>query len=206
MARMNLSRRLSILFAAALLSAVDAGAAPRVGEPAPDFSGVDANGKTWALADQRGKVVILEWTNHQCPYVSKHYSTGNMQGLQKAARNRGFLWLSVISSAPGRQGHVTAADANRLTTERDAFPQAVLLDESGEIGRAYDASTTPQMFIIGADGVLLFMGGIDDRPTTNPDDVKTARNFVRAAMEDIAAGRGVAQAVTRPYGCSVKYD
>ena len=178
---------------------------PRVGTPAPDFNQVDTGGGAWSLADLKGKTVVLEWTNHQCPYVRKHYETQNMQALQKDALGKGFLWLSVISSAPGKQGHVVAAEADRLTEERGAFPKAVLLDESGQMGRAYKASTTPQMFIIGPDGVLLYMGGIDNKPTSNPADVATADNYVSAAMDGIASGRGVAQAVTRPYGCSVKY-
>lgn len=181
-------------------------AGPRVGHPAPEFTAVDTGGDTWSLAGLKGKTVVLEWTNHECPYVRKHYSTSNMQSLQKDARDKGSLWLSVISSAPGKQGHVTAAEADRLTESRNAYPMAVLLDESGEMGRAYKASTTPQMFIIDPDGILLYMGGIDDKPTSNPADVETAENYVRAALNSIASGRGVAQAVTRPYGCSVKYE
>lgn len=199
-----------ILFAISVFSvfptvkALEAG--PRVGQRAPDFAAVDTTGDTWTLAGVQGKTIILEWTNHECPYVRKHYATGNMQSLQKEALGKGFLWLSVISSAPGKQGHVTPQEADRLTEERAAFPKAVLLDETGEMGRAYNASTTPHMFIIGPDGVLLYMGAIDDRPTTNEADVEKADNYVRAVLGDIAAGRGVAQAITRPYGCSVKYE
>lgn len=180
-------------------------AGPGVGQPAPDFSTLDTAGEAWSLGRLKGKTVILEWTNHECPYVRKHYSTGNMQALQKEASGNGFVWLSVISSAPGKQGHVTAQQADSLTEKRSAFPKAVLLDEGGEMGRAYNASTTPQMFIIGPDGKLLYMGGIDDMATSDPADVDKAKNYVRAAMEDLTAGRALAQAVTRPYGCSVKY-
>jgi peroxiredoxin len=180
-------------------------AAPVVGKPAPAFSGVDTSGRTWSLAGLHGKPVILEWTNHDCPYVRKHYGSGNMQALQKEAVKAGYVWLTVVSSAPGKQGHVTPAEADRLTTLRGAAPTAVLLDETGEIGGAYLAQTTPHMFVIGKDGTLLYMGGIDDRPTSNPADIAGATNYVRAAMADIAAGRPVAQPVTRPYGCSVKY-
>ncbi len=180
-------------------------AGPRVGQPVPDFSAVDTNGDSWTLADLKGKTVVLEWTNHECPYVRKHYSTRNMQSLQKEAAGKGFVWLSVISSAPGKQGHVSPEEASRLTKARNAFPKAVLLDATGEMGRAYNASTTPHMFIIGPDGILLYMGGIDDRPTSNVKDVERAENYVRKAFTDISAGRGVAQAMTRPYGCSVKY-
>jgi peroxiredoxin len=180
-------------------------AAPQVGKPAPAFSAVDTTGRTWTLAALRGKRVILEWTNNECPYVRKHYGSGNMQALQRDATKAGYVWLTVISSASGRQGHVTPAEADQLTESRSAAPTAVLLDETGAIGRAYGAKTTPHMFIIGTDGTLLYMGGIDNRPTTDPADIKGARNYVRAAMTDIAAGRPVAQPVTRPYGCSVKY-
>lgn len=181
-------------------------AGPRIGQPAPEFSAADTSGDIWSLSRLKGKLVVLEWTNHECPYVRKHYSTGNMQSLQNEASSKGFVWLSVISSAPGKQGHVTRSQADELTARRDASPTAVLMDEKGVMGRAYNASTTPQMFIIGPDGGLLYMGGIDDRPTSNVDDVDKASNYVRTAFEDIAAGRPVTQAVTRPYGCSVKYD
>ncbi len=194
--------------AAALAVTLFAGllwAAPQVGKPAPAFSSVDTAGRTWSLAELKGKPVILEWTNHDCPYVRKHYGAGNMQTLQRAATRAGYIWFTVISSAPGKQGHIAAAEADRLTKTRGAAPTAVLLDEKGDIGRAYGAQTTPHMFIIGTDGTLLYMGGIDDRPTSNPEDIEGAKNYVRAAMADIAAGRPVAQPVTRPYGCSVKY-
>lgn len=187
------------------LGAGTALAAPQVGEPAPAFTGTDTTGKTWSLADLAGQPVVLEWTNHDCPFVVKHYRTGNMQALQQQATADGYVWLSVISSAPGKQGHVTAAQADELTSGRDASPSTVLLDPTGEIGRAYGAQTTPHMFIIDGDGTLVYMGGIDDRPTSDPADVPGATNFVRAAMADLAAGRPVAQASTRPYGCSVKY-
>jgi peroxiredoxin len=199
------SRIASALFLAAALTTAAVVAAPQVGEPAPDFSGVDTRGKTWSLSALEGRPVILEWTNHECPYVRKHYSSGNMQAIQKAAAQAGYLWLSVISSAPGMQGHVTPAQADALTRERGAAPTAVILDEGGTIGRAYGARTTPHMYLIGADGTLLYMGGIDDIRSSDPADVPKAKNFVRAAMEDIAEGRAVAQAVTPPYGCSVKY-
>ena len=200
--------RRRIRFAAMMLACLfSAGiaAAPEVGKPAPDFTGADTTGKTWKLSDLKGKRVILEWTNHDCPYVRKHYSTGNMQALQKEATGEAYVWLSVISSAPGKQGHVSPAQANELTESRGAAPAAVLLDETGDIGRAYAARTTPHMYIIDAEGTLLYMGGIDDIRSSDPADVPKAKNYVRAAMADIAADRAVAQAVTPPYGCSVKY-
>ncbi len=180
-------------------------AAPKVGAPAPGFATVDSNGKEHALADFGGKTVILEWTNHDCPFVRKHYGTGNMQALQRQATGDGIVWLSIISSAPGTQGYVEGAEANRLTDERKAAPSAVLLDPKGVVGRSYDARTTPHMYIIDPGGTLVYMGGIDDRPTANWDDVKGANNYVRAALADLAQGRPVATPVSRPYGCSVKY-
>ncbi|MBK1645346.1 thioredoxin family protein [Thiocapsa imhoffii] len=180
-------------------------AAPQVGQPAPDFQVVDTAGQTWTLAELTGKKTILEWTNHDCPFVIKHYDSGAMQALQRDATDAGYVWLSVISSAPGQQGHVSPAMADDLTERRDAHPTAVLLDESGAMGRAYDAKTTPHMYLIDESGVLVYMGGIDDKPTTNQADLEGANNFVRAAMADLAAGQPIAVPVTRPYGCSVKY-
>lgn len=180
-------------------------AAPTVDAPAPDFSGTDSYGEVHSLADYRGRVVILEWTNHLCPYVQKHYGTGNMQALQREAAEAGHVWLSVISSAPGMQGHVAPDQANELTAERDAAPSAVLLDPSGEIGRAYEARTTPHMYVIDPEGRLVYRGGIDDRPTARWSDVEGATNYIRLALADLQAGQPVATPVSRPYGCSVKY-
>ena len=205
---MRVTRSLSALVLGGLIVAGMAAptlAAPEVGQPAPAFSGTDTKGKTWSLADLKGQPVILEWTNHDCPYVKKHYGAGNMQALQREAADAGYVWLSVISSAPGKQGHVSPTQADELTESRSAAPRAVLLDEGGEIGRAYEAKTTPHMFVIDADGILVYMGGIDDRPTTDPADIDGADNYVRMAMADLAAGTPVRSPVTRPYGCSVKY-
>jgi peroxiredoxin len=190
---------------AGVLMTASAYATPQVGKPAPDFNAVDSNGKTVKLADLRGKTVVLEWTNDGCPYVKKHYSSGNMQSLQKEETAKGIVWLTVISSAPGSQGHVSGDEANALTKSRDAAPTAVLLDPEGAVGHLYDARTTPHMFIVNGEGVLVYMGGIDDKATSDPADVKGARNYVRAALDNLAAGTPVENAVTRPYGCSVKY-
>ncbi|WP_295457227.1 thioredoxin family protein [uncultured Thiodictyon sp.] len=181
------------------------GAAPQVGQPAPPFAVADTAGKTWSLADLKGKKVILEWTNDGCPYVRKHYGSGNMQTLQREVTAAGTVWLTVISSAPGTQGYVTPAEANRLTAERKAAPTAVLLDPAGTLGRAYGAKTTPHLYVIDATGTLVYMGGIDDRPTTDPADIPGARNYVRQAIADLDAGRPLTDPLTRPYGCSVKY-
>ena len=187
------------------LSVTAAHASPEVGAPAPAFTGSATTGETISLADQRGKTVVLEWTNHDCPYVRKHYGSGNMQALQKEATADGVVWLSVISSAPGTQGYVEAAEADQLTASRDAAPTAVILDPEGDIGRAYGARTTPHMYVIDPDGILRYMGGIDDKPSSRPSSLEGANNFVRAALADMKAGREVATPVARPYGCSVKY-
>lgn len=180
-------------------------AAVSVGTTAPDFAGTDSYGEVHTLSDYRGQVVILEWTNHDCPYVEKHYGTDNMQALQREATEAGHVWFSVISSAPGLQGYVEPGRANELTAERGAAPTSVLLDPSGQIGRLYGAQTTPHMYVIDRDGMLAFMGGIDDRPTARWSDVEGATNYVRLALADLAAGQPVGTPVARAYGCSVKY-
>jgi peroxiredoxin len=192
------------LLAGFLLTAA-AYAAPEIGKPAPDFTAADSNGKTVRLSDFRGKTVVLEWTNDGCPYVKKHYSSNNMQALQKEETAKGVVWLTVISSAPGSQGYVSGEEANKLTETRGAAPTAVLLDPEGNVGHLYDARTTPHMFIVKGDGALVYMGGIDDTATTDAADIKTAKNYVRAALDNLSAGAPIENAVTRPYGCSVKY-
>ena len=182
-----------------------AGSQIRVGQPAPAFSGVSNTGSQISLSDYRGKTVVLEWTNHQCPYVRKHYSTDNMQAAQKQATSEGVVWISVVSSAPGREGFVAPDESQRLTRERGASPTEVVLDSSGEIGRLYNARVTPHMFVIDGSGTLVYMGGIDDRPSARRSDIDGATNYVLAALADIKASRNIAQAVTRAYGCSVKY-
>lgn len=194
-----------VLTALLFAMATTASAALKIGEPAPGFTGMDTSGKSHALSDFRGKPVVLEWTNHDCPYVRKHYSSGNMQQQQQAATGQGAVWLSIISSAPDKQGHVTPAQADALTAERNAAPSAVILDEKGEIGRLYEAKTTPHMYIIDADGKLAYMGGIDSIPSTNPADIAKATQYVPAALAQVMQGKPVTPSVTRPYGCSVKY-
>lgn len=199
---------LRILSASALtLAALTTGAeaAPKVGAPAPAFEATDSNGKTHKLADFKGKTVVLEWTNHSCPYVVKHYDGANMQAVQADASGQGVVWLSVISSAAGKQGNVDRATANKLTTDRNAKPTAVLLDPEGTLGKLYDARTTPHMFVIDASGVLRYQGAIDDKPSTAPASLQGATNYVRQALTDIKAGKPVAVSETEPYGCSVKY-
>ena len=198
-------RNLILAAATATLLACSAHAEPVIGEPAPAFSAIDSKGDRHSLADFRGKTVVLEWTNHECPYVQKHYATGNMQALQREATADGVVWLTLISSAPGKQGHVSASEADKLTAERDAAPTAVLFDPDGAIGQAYAARTTPHMYVIDASGTLVYMGGIDDRPTSNHADVEGARNYVREALGALAAGESIAAQKTRAYGCSIKY-
>jgi len=197
----------SFLLATATLAlgATAALAAPTIGEPAPAFSAVDTAGKTRSLSEFKGKTVVLEWTNDGCPYVKKHYGAGNMQKLQQEAAAGGVVWLSIISSAPGKQGFVDAAGANHLTASRDAKPTAVLLDPKGDVGRAYDAQTTPHMFVIDKTGTLRYMGAIDDQPTTEASTIPKARNYVSEALTAVAKGGKVAETATDPYGCSVKY-
>ena len=176
-----------------------------VGQPAPDFTGVDSNGNKHTLSQYKGKTVVLEWTNHDCPYVKKHYNSGNMQKLQQQATADGVVWLSVISSKPGKQGHVSGAKANKLTQSRNAAPTAVILDETSEIGLLYGAKTTPHMYIIDKTGQLVYMGGIDSIPSSDEADIAVAKNYVRAALDAMTAGKTIEDSITRPYGCSVKY-
>ncbi|ONG53541.1 thioredoxin family protein [Pseudoroseomonas deserti] len=180
-------------------------AAPAIGAAAPAFSAPDQDGQTRSLADYRGKVVVLEWTNHDCPFVKKHYGSNNMQALQREAAAKGIVWLSIASSPQGEQGHVTPAQAKALTTERSAAPAAVLLDPQSRIARAYAATTTPHMYVIDAEGVLRYMGGIDSIASNRIDDVAKAEPLAKNAMLAVAEGRPVAQAVTRNYGCAIKY-
>lgn len=187
------------------LASAGPGGMARPGEPAPDFHAVDSRGSEVALSDFSGRKVILEWTNHQCPFVQKHYGTGNMQALQKQVREDGAVWLTIISSAPGEQGHVTGEQADRLTARRGARPTAVLLDPDGEIGRMYGAMATPHMVVIDELGRLVYMGAIDDQPSTRQDTVAGAHNYVRAAVNALEAGERVNPPRTQAYGCSVKY-
>ena len=195
--------RWTLAVAALLLALPLLGA--RVGAAAPNFVGTDSNGKTHQLRDYQGKVVVLEWHNQGCPYTKKHYESGNMQRLQKEWTAKGVVWLTVISSAPGEQGYVTAAQENDYLKKMNSTPTAVLLDPTGVIGHQYEAKTTPHMYIVDAKGALVYEGGIDDKATSDPSDIPGATNFVAAALKEVAAGKAVSTPVTRPYGCSVKY-
>ena len=176
-----------------------------MGAPAPDFTATDSNGKTDSLDQFHGKYVVLEWHNQGCPFTKKHYTSGNMQSLQKEWTAKGVVWLMVISSAPGEQGYVTASEENSYLNKMHAAPTAVLLDSNGKVGRLYSAKTTPQMVVIDPAGKLIYDGAIDDRPTPDPEDIKGAKNYLNEALSASMAGKPVPTPYTRPYGCSVKY-
>jgi len=197
----------STLFTAALLLCAVAPVlwAAKVGDAAPQFTATASNGKTVHLADYRGKYVVLEWHNNGCPYVGKHYNSGNMQRLQKQWTSQGVVWLTILSSAPGKQGYVTANEENDYLAKMQAAPTAALLDPTGEIGHLFEAKTSPQMVVINPQGVVIYSGSIDDKPTTDLQDVPHATNYVSLALEQAMAGKPVQTAATRPYGCSVKY-
>ncbi|HTQ11848.1 MAG TPA: thioredoxin family protein [Fimbriimonadaceae bacterium] len=176
-----------------------------VGSAAPAFSLPSNTGKTVSLDQFKGKYVVLEWTNQGCPYVHKQYGTGNMQATQKWARDHGAIWLTIDSSAEGKQGYMTADQATALLKSAHMSSNAILLDPDGTVGHLYGAKTTPHMFVIDPKGTVIYNGAIDDKPTTDFDDVKTAKNYVEAALEEAMAGKPVTNPTSRPYGCSVKY-
>ncbi len=199
--------RRSWLIGAALL-ALTAGqvqAQAQIDQPAPAFSVTAADGKTVTLDSLKGKTVVLEWTNHDCPYVKKHYGSGNIPSLQKEAAAKGVVWLQVISSAPGQQGHVDGPTALKLNEQRGATPANALLDPSGQMGKAYGAQTSPHLFIINPQGQVVYKGGIDSIATAKVEDIAKAEPYVKVALSELAAGKKVSQANTRPYGCSIKY-
>jgi peroxiredoxin len=176
-----------------------------LGKIAPAFTATDSNGKSWSLADLNGKIVVLETTNHDCPYVGKHYRSGNMQAQQREATAKGVVWLTVAASAPGEQGYVTASEANEIVTKNKAAPSAVLLDPQSRIAHAYGATVTPHMYVIDKAGMLVYKGGIDSIPSASVDDIPRAKQYVRVALDEVLAGKQVADSSTRPYGCSLKY-
>ncbi len=204
---MSLLKRIAASTAASLLilAAEVAVASVKVGEAAPNFSLAGEDGKIHSLADYKGKTVVLEWTNADCPFVKKHYADGNMQSLQKAYTGKDVVWLSMISSAPGKQGAVDAAGAAAIVKDRGAAPTHVLLDGKGEVGRLYQAKTTPHMFIVDSKGKLAYAGGIDSEPSADPADIASATPYVKNALDELIAGKAVTTAVTKPYGCSIKY-
>jgi peroxiredoxin len=179
--------------------------AAKIDAPAPEFTLTGSRNQTVSLSDYKGKLVVLEWTNNECPFVRKHYESGNMQKLQRDYTAKDVVWLSIVSSAPGKQGHVTGDQAEELTKSRNAAPTAVLLDPTGKVGQSYGAKTTPHMFIVDKEGVLRYAGGIDSIKSTDQADIKTARNYVAQALDELLAGKPVSEPATAPYGCGVKY-
>lgn len=199
MKRILFATLLALLFAAPALAKVS------VGQPAPDFTLTDSNGRSRSLADYKGKVVVLEWNNPRCPFVGKHYGSGNMQKQQATATAAGAVWLTINSSASGKQGDVNGADANAYITKVGGKQTAYLLDPTGKVGRLYGARTTPHMYVIDKAGVLRFMGGIDSIKSTDQDDIGKATQYVPQALDELAAGKPVSVPTAEPYGCSVEY-
>jgi peroxiredoxin len=199
------SFRHSLLRAAAVLVLMASAFAVKIGDPAPNFTGVDSNGKQQSLSAYKGKFVVLEWHNQGCPYTRKHYESGNMQRLQKEWTSKGVVWLTVISSAPGTQGFVTPTQENEYLQKMNATPTAVIMDPGGSLGHLYGAKTTPHMFIIDPSGTLVYNGAIDDHPTSDQGDIASSKNYVSMALQEAMSGKPVTEAATRPYGCSVKY-
>lgn len=206
----KLALTISLLLVIGQFSGVFAGSgdspqSPPIGEPAPEFTLVNQNGEEVSLSDFRGSFVVLEWLNHDCPFVRKFYSAGEMQRLQRHYAEHGVVWLSIISSREGEQGHLTQEQAREAMRAHNSAQHAILLDEPGNVGRAYNARTTPHMFVIDPDGILLYDGAIDSVPSANPDTIAEAENYLVAALDAAMAGEPVAIPTTRPYGCSVKY-
>jgi peroxiredoxin len=172
---------------------------------APDFTLIDSNGMNHSLSEHRGKYVVLEWVNYDCPFVRKHYSSGNMQKLQKVYTDKGVVWFSICSSAEGRQGYFETEELKERMTKQKAVPTAYLIDEDGTVGKTYDAKATPHMFVINPEGVLIYAGAIDDIASTNLDDIGKAKNYVKTVMEAAMNGKAVPVKGTTAYGCSIKY-
>jgi peroxiredoxin len=196
-------RILHTLLAVTLATSVYA--IPEVGKPAPNFSLKDLSGKEHQLSNFKGKYVVLEWVNFGCPFVKKHYGTENMQKLQKEFVDKGVVWLSICSSAPGKQGNETPDAAKNGLAKFGSDATAYLVDEDGRVGKLYNAKTTPQMFVVNPEGILIYSGAMDDKPTPDPKTVAGAKNYVKAALDEATSGKSVSITSTKPYGCSVKY-
>lgn len=203
---LRFSRPFTLLATSALILPIALSAqSARIGVPAPQFTATDSLGRMQTLAENRGKYVVLEWHNNGCPYTRKHYVSGNMQELQKTWTDKGVVWFTVISSSPGTQGYVTAPEENDYLKKMRASPTAALLDPDGQIGHLYGAKTTPEMYVIDPEGMLIYEGAIDNRPTPDVRDIKGAENYVNEALMDAMSGKPVEKSYTRSYGCSVKY-
>ena len=208
MKTVTISVLLAMLLSLSLTTAAPADSAERaaIDKPAPDFTLVDIKGKKHELAEYKGKFVVLEWNNWDCPFVKKHYNSDNMQKLQKRYVEKDVVWLTICSSAPGKQGYYSADDLQKKFVKAGSDATAYLVDASGEVGRMYGAKTTPHMFVIDSKGVLIYAGAIDDKKSTNPDDIEGATNYVSACLDAAMAGKPVKVKSTAPYGCSVKYN
>lgn len=198
-------QRIFALVFALMLAPAALAATPKSGETSPDFTLTGADGKTYKLSQFKGKTVVLEWFNKDCPYVRKFYDSKTMQGLQKEQTGKGIVWLSIVSSAPGKEGAITPADATKLMTDWGMSATAILFDPKGEVGKMYGAKTTPHMFVIDKKGMLAYQGAIDDRPSATKASLDGAQNYVTAALTAMEKGEPVKNNSTTPYGCSVKY-
>jgi peroxiredoxin len=201
----RLMRKLGTFMALGLLVGAAAPPAPTVGAQAPHFTLTDSQGKQHSLSAYKGKFVVLEWVNYECPFVQKHYGSGHMQELQRTYTGKGVVWLAVNSSAPGKQGNFAPAQIEARSKQQHAAFSAYLIDGDGAAGRSYGAKTTPHMFLVDPQGTLQYAGGIDDKPSTDRADIKTAKNFVAEALDEALAGKRVSTASSTPYGCAVKY-
>ncbi len=194
-----------LTFTTLCIGALGAAEAPKVGAPAPNFTLTDATGKNHSLGDFKGKYVVLEWFNPGCPFVQKHYKSDNMQALQKQFTGKDVVWLTIDSSAPGKEGYLTPEEANKQMADWKIKSTALLLDPEGKVGHEYAATNTPHMYVVDPSGKLIYSGAIDDKPTANPDDIPGATNYVKAALDEAMAGKSVTTPTSRAYGCSIKY-
>ena len=195
----------ALIMTNACFFAADASAAVKLGETAPAFTATDTKGQSVSLESLKGKTIVLEWTNYGCPFVRKHYDSGNMQKLQKEYTAKDVVWLSIISSAPGKQGHLTPEQAKQTAEEKGAAPTAVLLDGDGTVGHLYEAKTTPHMYVVNPEGQLIYMGAIDSVKSPDPATIEGATNYVAQALEEAMAGKPVSTPDIHSYGCSIKY-
>ena len=200
------AKLLIAVFTAAITTALYASDSPPVGRAAPNFSATDSHGKSVSLADYKGKYVVLEWFNPECPFVKKHYGSGNMQKLQKNFTSKGVAWLTIDSNAPDRQGSLKPDEANKTMADWKAHSTAFLIDADGKVGKEYGAKNTPHMFVINPEGKIIYEGAIDSKASPNPDDIPSSTNYVKVALDESMAGKPVKTPSSRPYGCSVKYD
>ena len=200
------TKLLIALLTVAASTALLAADSPAVGTNAPDFSLTDSKGKTQSVSQYKGKYVVLEWFNPECPFVKKHYGSGNMQKLQSEYTGKGVVWLSIDSSAPGLEGNLTAEQAQKVMKDWNTKQTALLLDPEGKAGRVYNARNTPHMFVINPEGKIVYEGAIDSKATPNPADIPSSTNYVKAALDESMSGKSVSNSNTRPYGCSIKYN